>query len=174
LHKAAKRGDRAIVELLIAHHVDVNVKAESGYTPLHCTAITLQCIILQNRNMTPRPPSGSQHAEVAELLLRHNAQIDPIDKDGFTPLMSTAEVGNDGVAKVLLAKGADVALRNRSGRTALHIAATSGKKDVAELLLGWGANVYTRDAYGQTPLGTALKMGHPEVAELIRKHGGKE
>lgn len=74
LHDAAYKGQKDVVELLIARGLDINVKNLSGNTPLHTAA------------------SWNQMA-VAELLITKGADINAMDIGGATPLQY-AEINN--------------------------------------------------------------------------------
>ena len=50
--------------------------------------------------------------EIAELLIKAGATVDPVNLHGATPLMNTAITDNPAVAKVLLTHGADRTLKN--------------------------------------------------------------
>lgn len=56
-----------MIQLLIEHGADVNVKDEKGKTPLHITAVT---------------PS----VEKMQLLIEHGADVNAVDANGKTPL----------------------------------------------------------------------------------------
>ena len=57
--------------------------------------------------------------------------------DGFTPLMTAAEAGHNGVVKVLTAyPTCDVDVKNVYGQTALSFAAQNGRAEIAQTLVG--------------------------------------
>jgi len=69
-------------------NMDVNIKDTSGKTALH---IATWC----------------GRAEVVELLIQHNAQIDPINRNFQTPLHGAAWGGHIGIVDILLKHGAN-------------------------------------------------------------------
>ena len=78
-----------IVELLIAKGADVNMRDDSGQTPL--------------LNAT----SGG-HKEIIELFIAEGADVNAKGYDGMTPLHVAALYGRKEIAELFIAKGADV------------------------------------------------------------------
>ncbi|MBA3954883.1 ankyrin repeat domain-containing protein [Candidatus Dependentiae bacterium] len=162
LIQAAKSGDLACVQALIAHaEVHINATDENTATALHGAA----------RN---------GHKEVVKLLLEKGADIDTEDENNHTPLHSAAYAGYAEVVKLLLQKGASINTRvegnededeEEEGYTALHLAAENGHKEVVELLLKSGADINAKDEEDNTALHVAAQCGHKEVVELLLKSG---
>jgi ankyrin repeat protein len=147
-------GHRAVCDLLVAHGADVNVRNNSGATPLGIGA-------------------AGGHTDVLTCLLDHGADVHLIDNFGFTPLQSAAERGRADVVRLLLARGAavDARVADGSGRMALHIAAEQGDRATVEALLGAKADANARGGKW-TPLHVAAVMGHPGATEALLTHGG--
>jgi ankyrin repeat protein len=105
------------------------------------------------------------HPGVADLLLRHGAEL-----DAFT----AAALGRTDRLAVLLDRG-EAALGDRSpdGWTPLHLAAFFGHRDTAAMLLDRGADPAARSAndLDNTPLHAALAGGRDAVAELLVERG---
>lgn len=51
---------------------------------------------------------------------------------GFTPLLRSANIGNEKIARILIEKGANVNARNDDGDSALSLAAKKGKNQFLE------------------------------------------
>ena len=117
LNEAVIRGDLGAVEKILRGGVspDFSDQAHNGAHPLHRCA-------------------WRGFPEIAELLLKHGATVDPKNGMGATPLMNTAITNQPAVAKVLLSHGADKTIRNNEGQTALNIADRSGSVAVVALL----------------------------------------
>ena len=73
------------------------------------------------------------HYEAVQLLLEKGADINKVDNDGATPLISAAMSGHKDVVELLLAAGADKSVEDNWG-TALDAARESGHAEVAALL----------------------------------------
>ena len=154
LHDMARRGNKDIVELLLAKGADANAVDKDGETPLYAATSEFR-----------------GHKRVAELLIAKGANVNATNKDGRTPLHEVAQRGNKGFVELLLAKGANVKAGDKKDWTPLHAAAGRGHKDVAELLIATGANVHAKDKWGGTPLHAAAGHGHKGVAELLIAKG---
>jgi ankyrin repeat protein len=116
--------------------------------------------------------SEKGHAEVAQLLLEHGADVNQAQVDGWTPLLIASDEGHAEVAQLLLAAdGIKVNQVAGDGWTPLFIAAENGHAEVAELLLAAdGIKVNQVVGDGWTPLLIASEKGHAEVAELLLEH----
>jgi len=154
LHVAAREGDVADAQALLARGADPNATRHNGDTPLHLAAV-------------------AGHAGVAGVLAARGAGLDARKPDGSTPLHLAAAMGSTAVVELLLAKGADVNAKTTDGRTPLHRAALWGRGEIVSILIARGADVNARTARGVTPLALARRH-HPGVVEILRRHGAKE
>ena len=139
------------------------------------------------------------HPGVADLLLRHGAELDPftaaalgrtdqltvlldrgeaglqdLSPDGWTPLHLAAFFGHRETAAMLLDRGADMAAlsRNEIGNTPLHAALAGGRDAVAELLVERGADV-NAVANGLRPLDIAAGREDREMMTYLIAHGAE-
>jgi ankyrin repeat protein len=86
-----------------------------------------------------------------------NAEINRLDRDGYTPLAYAARNGCLAIATILLEKGAAVdATDDHTRWTPLLQAADQRHADMVRYLLTRGASVNVRAGYGQTPLTAAI------------------
>lgn len=116
LYVASWRGNKEIVELLLANGADVNYEADAYFY----TALMVA--------------SGAGHADIVRLLLKHGANVNAEDDWQLTSLMRVAERGHLEVARVLLEHGANPSLRDDRRKTALELAEESGHYEVANLI----------------------------------------
>lgn len=123
LHAAARGGQTAVAETLLACDVDVDARARNSLanTPLLCAVI-------------------GEHIEAVRLLLAHGANVNGANEAGATPLHKAAVLGNSEIVRLLLAHGANVNARNSGGQTALTHALYKRHEDVATLLRQHGAS----------------------------------
>lgn len=103
-----------------------------------------------------------------------NNDVDSVDREGRTLLISAIGENNFELAEYLIAKGYAVNAKDKQGLTGLHIAAIYDYKDIAQLLLKNGANIDEVDAWGNTPLWRSAmnsKDIKSETAVLLLAHG---
>ncbi|MCL5280548.1 MAG: ankyrin repeat domain-containing protein [Planctomycetes bacterium] len=156
VQQAAIDGDVEQIKLHIAKGADFNKADQYGYTPLK------------------RAIEG-HHPEAAIAIIESGkADLNAKDREGRTPLIVAASMGEAAIAEALIAKGADVKAKDSYDRTALHAAIQLGQKDLASLLIEKGVDVNGTDKTGQTPLTLAMQRNQPEIADLLRKKGAKE
>jgi hypothetical protein len=156
VQQAAIDGDVEQIKLHIAKGADFNKADQYGYTPLK------------------RAIEG-HHPEAAIAIIESGkADLNAKDREGRTPLIVAASMGEPAIAEALIAKGADVKAKDSYDRTALHAAILLGQKDLATLLIEKGVDVNATDKTGQTPLTLAMQRNQPEIADLLRKKGAKE
>ena len=104
-----------------------------------------------------------------EMLIKKGFDIDKKNKEGFTPLIIAAGLGNEKIVKVLLDAGADVnLLEDKMGTSALHKASQSGNVEIAKLLLSHGAFINLQaPTNGHTPLIDAIWHEKPELVTYL-------
>jgi ankyrin repeat protein len=193
IHDGAKAGDIEVIKQHIGAGVNVDLKDEIGFTPLHYVASIGQ-------------------REIAEYLIEKGANVNAKDIEGATPLHYAAS--STIIVQLLLEKGADVNSKNNDGETPLdklrfrpqyertstgdilrkhggktrkeleavepvakasdipiHDAAMLGNIEAVKQHIAAGTDVNALDESGNTPLDWL--SGEGEIADLLRKHGGK-
>jgi len=188
LHCAVANGHKEVVQLLLTHKANVNVKAKGGVTPLHLAAILedkdVAEMLLANKadvnaqddnGLTPlhAAATGGRKA-VAEVLLANKANVNAKAINGRTPLHAAAIKGDAAMAALLIANKADVNAKANDGITPLHFAAPLGHKGVVEVLLANQADVNAKDQEGRTPLRLTIQNGRTEIVQMLEKAGAKE
>jgi ankyrin repeat protein len=151
---AARMGDLAAVNVLLAQGADVGVRNSYGSTPLH-DAVAREC------------------RGVVGALLAAGADVEARDSFQETPLHVAAQVdAGQACVLALLDGGADPNSRNEAGQTPLHYAAMNGGEALAEALVQRGANSDLRDAGGLTPADEARTAGHANLAVRLERGVG--
>ncbi|XP_059146008.1 ankyrin repeat domain-containing protein 17-like [Physella acuta] len=121
LMDAVTSGDKDMVQLLIENHANVNIQNEKGDTALLLVfeAIRLAQTELNN-NETLQHCRKMSH--ILELLIKSGADVNVVNKSGFTPLMLAAQVRCIRAIKLLIQANADVnAINALENHTALSI-----------------------------------------------------
>lgn len=172
LMKAAQSGRLAIVELLLAHGADIEMRDTEGRSA-RVTALSHAAL-------------RGQEGAVAVLLAR-GADVNAYDGRGTTALhaslVSTVHGCKVEVVRALLAAGAEVNATTRfswpthTGGTALMEAALHGATDCARVLIEHGADLEVSSAIdedgvgGWTALLAAVANNRLDTTRLLIEHG---
>ena len=154
LHLACKRRHTSTSRFLLSHGAVVNALNEYGQTPLHTAA------------------GGEKDCpELCSILLKHDAKIDAVDKDGNQALHLACEAGLISTVQYLLDCNADVFSKNNFHQTVLHKAVCSKRDcfEVCEMLIAKGSPVNVTDSNGHTSLQLACQKGHMTTADVLVK-----
>jgi ankyrin repeat protein/poly(3-hydroxybutyrate) depolymerase len=199
IHKAAKDGNIKAVKQHLEAGVNVNVKADNGWTPLHSAAFNAEKEIVElliaagadvnakdNRGETPLDESNTKLGAKEFGLQDHLSKHVKFGKDGeianllikhggktgeYLSIHGAADRGDIETVKQHLAAGTDVNAKKRYGWTPLYYAASGGDKEITELLIAKGADVDAGDRDNITPLRGAIYDGHIEIIELLISSG---
>ena len=104
-----------LVNLLIKHNADVNVKSATGSTALHSACAWDQKLI-------------------TELLISSGANVDAIDNNGQTPLFFAVMYGLTEIVQILLRHKAVMSIQNKKGETVQDVARKKRRKGILNLL----------------------------------------
>lgn len=188
LHRAAKHGDPAMIELLLAANADLKALDDLWNTPLDDAvmhdrkdaAATLLRHGADPRRVHPRDGRGPLHeaciegsSVIAVLLIRAGADPTLRDRSDQTPLDLALAYKNKPVIAAFLALAAEYpGLRADFGR-AMEMAARRGRTETAGLLIaaGWSVNQPTTE--GSTYLNEAALRGQTAMARLLLDHGAR-
>ncbi|UKZ80847.1 hypothetical protein TrVFT333_008612 [Trichoderma virens FT-333] len=104
------------------------------------------------------------YAEIAHLLLQHNAKPDFCDENGCYPLHWAVSEANTDIVTILLDNGASLNVCDSFKNTPLDRAATLGMTQMVGMLLK-----YKPEAYGIRDITKALhlSLAHPEIVEML-------
>ncbi|ETO12552.1 ankyrin repeat protein [Reticulomyxa filosa] len=150
-------------EFLIGKNCDVNALDKLKRTPL-MDAAEVGCL------------------EAVKILLKHHANIDAVDNEGFNALsycidfVSKKDQKFYDTAKHLVQNDANVNSEGKfARRTILHCAAAQGDKEfVYDLIENKRAKVKVKDNEGKTPVDYAKQTNNLELAQYLEQHANAE
>ena len=153
IYRAAELGKIEAVKQYLDSGGDVNVKSNSGMTPLHHAAYR-------------------ENKEVIELLIAKGASLNAKDVAGRTPLNVAIRYNRTEAAALLRIHGGKTS-DWLNADDSIHNAASAGHIEAVKKHLSNGVNVNSQTKKSFTPLDIAIRRKHPETADLLRTHGGK-
>ncbi|RXG74080.1 Ankyrin repeat domain-containing protein 16 [Armadillidium vulgare] len=96
------------------------------------------------------------------------AEIDPLKRADWTPLMLASAKGHLSVIKKLISKNASCDLINKDGWTPFHLACRDADAEVVEFFLSLKTDIWkTRSKNGRTPLHTAALHGNIDIVSSL-------
>lgn len=149
LHRAVQAGLEDQVKELLKQDINVNERAEAGWTSLLYA-------------------SAQGYPRIVQLLLDAGANPDIGNIHGITPLMYGARYGNIDVCRILLENGANTDLQDMYGITALMVATSLGHADVVDMLLDIGVNTAIKNRDDMTALDIAHNCNQGKIAKSLR------
>ncbi|HVW11883.1 MAG TPA: ankyrin repeat domain-containing protein [Bryobacteraceae bacterium] len=183
---AEKKADKAVVQDLLANHVDVNAPQPDGATALHWAAYwddveTAKALLAAGADPNAKNRYGvtplslactNGSAPMVDLLLNAKADVNLALPGGETPLMTAARTGKTDAVKLLLTHGADINAKDTDHlQTALMWAADEGNVSAVELLHEFGADLHAVSKGGFTALLFATREGRKDVVSTLLKEG---
>lgn len=117
--------------------------------------------------------SNGSVKRAVELLSRGSIDVDEMNAEGCTPLITAASLGHTEALIVPLSSGADVSLAGHDNATALHASAQVGHLDATKVLVDAGAPLEARTSDLATPLHLAAHQGHPRVMRVLIEAGAR-
>jgi ankyrin repeat protein len=90
-----------------------------------------------SKNSLGVPPilsaAAAGHVKIVMLLLKHNANPNAHENNGYTPLHAAAQNGNTEMIRTLLFNGADMTIRSKQGELPFDLAIEGGHTEAAAL-----------------------------------------
>lgn len=134
LHVAAQAGDARMVELLLKHGADVNVREMDLDNERERLSSSLPGE-MRWRNQTPLILAvRGGHLEVVRVLLKRGAQTNFEDVYGDTALCLAVFNGNEAMVRLLVEHGANINVINGLGESLERVALGQGHVGVLEIL----------------------------------------
>ncbi|XP_050405539.1 serine/threonine-protein phosphatase 6 regulatory ankyrin repeat subunit A isoform X2 [Patella vulgata] len=160
IHVAVMSGSLLLVNKLLDFKANIDGRDGSGMTPLHYACYygfqdiasellkrqPAHCIHYGDdtqRCAIHRAIEG-KHFHVAEMLFKHGALVNSVDKSGWSPLFQCIVFNEVSSVKYLLNRGADVNLQDVNGNTPLHIACNPLARDHVRVILTTSVDYYKR------------------------------
>ncbi len=169
LHWASLLGQYEIAEILIEHGADPNIESEGNGTPLNIAAADTRGLIGGDHKKIER-----ERLKILKLLLSKGARTDMADREGSTPLLSTAQAENMEAVIALLEAGA--AVDDKSGNTGcalIKLAAERKDRKFLKLLQSKNLSLDICNIEGATPLHLAVTAGDITAGKDTYLLGGK-
>lgn len=142
------------LELGLRRGASPNLVDESGYSVMHLAAL-------------------SNHPGTIELLVKHQAALDPKDDDGLTPFQLAINGVRLLCAAALAEAGCDVNVLWPNRENALHSLAREDRWVMIEELANAGCDISVRSSKGETPLRIAAERGHARSVRALLQTGAK-
>ncbi|XP_058797496.1 putative ankyrin repeat protein RF_0381 [Phymastichus coffea] len=161
LHYATRKGDVAMMELLLNGGAYVDAKGISGKTPLFKTVEKSPC----DAEWLLEPEHGTQclltaiecrRLEICQVLIRHEANVNAKDRHQRTLLYVAVKRNSHELVELLLEHGADINARDESRETVLHLAVRFGYVRLLDLLLQYGVDIDALNLNKQSALHLAV------------------
>ncbi|KAK3893875.1 hypothetical protein Pcinc_002317 [Petrolisthes cinctipes] len=191
LHRAARGGHLAVVEVLLAASVEgkqfdtfLNAQDNKRKSALYhaCNSAHLQVVRVlvdggadvntETVNLaTPLHAAASVgNTDIISLLLKQGAKVDTVDLYQRTPLIYAAAGNHTSAMKLLVRCGATREHSDLNHNTALLTAALSGHSAAIQALLALGADVDAGDRLHKSALYLCAEHGKLETLKVLLQH----
>lgn len=182
-HLAVYAGDFDAVKSLVAQGIDINELDKVGFNALHYAVkrqntqmieflikkgINVNAASLRNHTTPLLLAVFKCNKDIVELLLKHGADVNIVNKNSRSPLYIACMTGNKDIVELLLKLGADVNKADCGGGTPLYVATCKGHTDCVRIMLNYNANVdLATYASNNSPILIAAAYGFSEITKLL-------
>ncbi|XP_065844414.1 uncharacterized protein [Oscarella lobularis] len=111
------------------------------------------------------------NADVAECLILHGANMEALNKRGFTPFLCAVLYGRSEVMNVLIRRGCSIVAKTNDGNGALALSSLNGHFEISRQLVGLKFDVNETHQKGSTSLHLASREGHAQMADFLISSG---
>lgn len=193
MHTAAVRGQSEILKVFLDHHFPVNDADDSGNTPLHLailenhrnvfdlliTESSVNIDALNLKGETPLLMAMANNIDVAETLIRKDANVCIRDNDGTSALDLAARQNQMQIVELLIKKGAIITGKNgldlnvlKLKMQPLNYAVRNRNSKMVQLLMMNEINAIDVEDYaGETPLSLAVNDNDFQMLKYLIQHG---
>ncbi|KAL6648842.1 hypothetical protein ACP70R_013066 [Stipagrostis hirtigluma subsp. patula] len=127
---------------------DLESATSSKWLPLHTLAASGDFYLLDN-------------------LLKHNVDINALDKDGFTAIHKAILSKKAAIINYLLRNSANPFIQDKDGATLMHYAVQTACIQTIKTLLLYNVDINRPDDYGWTPLHLAVQTQRTDIVKLL-------
>ncbi|PGH28141.1 hypothetical protein AJ80_00031 [Polytolypa hystricis UAMH7299] len=194
LHSAVSYRDTLAIRLLLEKGIRVDVTADDGTQPIHCTTYSyVEAIHFLIKHFAYEPDTIRQlfrlyHMDIPEtcwkeaalgVLIENGADINCRNKRGkalrLLMVLLADPIGrlfHIPMLRYLLDNGANVNTTTHNGEIPLCYAASRGHAKEVELLVQFGADIHAQDnKQGNTPLHQATRTKNINTMKYLLEHG---
>ncbi|MED6193807.1 hypothetical protein PIB30_022857 [Stylosanthes scabra] len=100
-------------------------------------------------------------------LMKHNVDINAVDKDGLTALHKAIIGKKQAIANYLLRNSANPFVLDKDGATLMHYAVQTASSQTIKILLLYNVDINLQDNDGWTPLHVAIQAQRTDVVRLL-------
>ncbi|CAK8540057.1 unnamed protein product [Lathyrus sativus] len=134
---------------------DLSVATSDKWLPLHTFAASAESFLLQT-------------------LLKHDVDINAMDKDGLTALSKSIVGRKRAITNLLLLNSANPFVQDNDGATLMHYAVQTASVPTIKVLLLYNVDINLQDNDGWTPLHLAVQTQRNDVVKLLLIKGADE
>ncbi len=147
---AAEQGDLQVMDDFLVGNQLVNMRNACLWTPLMMAAL-------------------NGHFDAVEKLINKGAEVDSLDKGGYSAMMLAASNNFPFIVELLIEKGADVnRIETTNGWTALIWATKRGHEETVQVLINHQADKSIKDYTGLNAIDYAQQKNFKTIQQLLQ------
>ncbi len=166
LIQAVYKGNMEIIKLLIKYGADINISKNDKEYPLQISLEynyhDIASYLLEkeshaniyfdswNRKNALHLSAEKGYIDIVKILINKKININAIDYEGNTALISACRYSQSQSALFLINQGADIFITNNDGNNAFMTACQNDLTDISELLIMKGVNLELTNKWGET------------------------